>query len=145
MNLRGRCLCGTVSYEFDGDPICVFLCHCHDCQQSSGSLVHFGLMVPESGFTRRGELRGYESKGDLGRRVTREFCPNCGSGINNRLELAPGAVVIKAGTLDDPSVIQPTFEVYSESKAPFMTSADGIQSFDRELTADPQTVMWKPS
>ena len=145
MNLRGRCLCGSVTYEFDGDPICVFLCHCHDCQQSSGSLVHFGLMVPESAFKRRGEVRGYESRSDAGRRVTREFCPTCGSGINNIIELAPGAVVIKAGTLDDPKAIQPTFEIYSESKTPCMVSASGIQSFDRELTADPKTVRRKSS
>ena len=145
MNLRGRCLCGAVTYEFDGNPLCVFLCHCRDCQQSSGSLVHYGLMVPESGFKRRGEVRGYESKSDAGRWNTREFCPTCGSGINNRLEMAPGAVVIKAGTLDDAKGLQPTFEVYSESKAPFMASADGIKRFDRELTVDPQTVMWKPS
>ena len=145
MKLVGRCLYGAVRYEFNGDPICVVLCHCHDCQQSGGSLVHYGLMVPESGFKRHGEVRVYQSKGEAGRWVEREFCPTCGSGINNKLERAPGAVVIKGGTLDDPKAVQPTFELYGESKTPFMVSIDGIQSFDRELTADPQSVMWKPS
>ena len=52
-------------------------------------------------------------------------------------------VVIKGGTLDDPKVVHPTFEIHGESKTPFMASAGSIQSFDRELTADPESVMWK--
>ena len=143
MNLTGQCLCGAVQYAVEGDPLFVFLCHCHDCQQSSGSLVHFGVMVPESGFKRQGEVRAYVTRGEGGREITREFCPICGSGVNNRLARAPDMVVIKGGTLDDPTAVAPTFEVYARSKASCLGSGARLESFEQGLTADPRTLMWK--
>jgi hypothetical protein len=37
---------------------------------------------------------------------TRHFCQICGVHLTARSELAPGAVLIKVGTLDDPSVFE---------------------------------------
>jgi hypothetical protein len=37
---------------------------------------------------------------------TRHFCGNCGVHLTARSELAPTAVLIKAGTLDDPSLFE---------------------------------------
>jgi hypothetical protein len=143
MKLTGQCLCGSVKYTFEGNPAFVFLCHCHDCQQSGGSLVHFGVMVPEPGFNRQGEVRAYTKRGDAGRQITREFCPVCGSGISNRLEAAPGTVVIKGGTLDDPLMISPSFELFTRSKVLSLSSGAQLPCFEEGLTADPSTVTWK--
>lgn len=37
---------------------------------------------------------------------TRHFCGNCGVHLTARSERAPSAVLVKVGTLDDPSVFQ---------------------------------------
>ncbi len=37
---------------------------------------------------------------------TRHFCATCGVHLTARSERAPGAVLIKVGTLDDPSVFE---------------------------------------
>lgn len=100
-------------------------------------------MVLESGFKRQGEVCAYATRGDAGREITREFCPICGSGINNRLEMAPGMVVIKGGTLDDPSAVAPTFEVYARSKASCFGSGARLESFEQGITVDPSTLTWK--
>jgi hypothetical protein len=71
VKITGRCLCGAVRYQFEGDPQFVFLCHCRDCQRSGGSLTHYGVMVPESGFTRHFEVRAYVKRSDSGREITR--------------------------------------------------------------------------
>ncbi len=143
MNLSGRCLCGSVQYTSVGEPQFVFLCHCRDCQLSGGSLAHFGVMVPEAGFTRTGEVRSYTKSSDAGREITREFCPVCGTGINNRLQIAPGMVVIKGGTLDDPAAVPPTFELFARSKHLSWTLGSSLKSFDGDVTGEISKLMWK--
>lgn len=143
MHLSGQCLCGAIRYAISGEPRFVFLCHCRDCQRSGGSLTHFGIMVPEATFTRTGEVRSYTKLGDAGRQITREFCPTCGSGINNRLEVAPGMVVIKGGTLDNPDAVQPSFELYAKSKTLSLNSGKDLRRFDEGLTGNPNDLLWK--
>jgi hypothetical protein len=140
MNLSGGCLCGAVRYEFEGEPRMAFLCHCRDCQRSGGSLVHLGVMVPEAKLKLHGALTSYHSKGDAGRGITREFCPRCGSGIGNRLELSPGMFVLKGGTLDEPNAVAPQFELYARTKATCLRTPDGLPSFEAEVTRAPRTL-----
>src|ERR1700730_8733194 len=35
--ITGRCACGAVEYECDGEPVAMLNCHCRDCQRASGS------------------------------------------------------------------------------------------------------------
>lgn len=143
MNLSGQCLCGAVRYTFSGEPQFVFLCHCRDCQRSGGSLTHFGVMVAESGFNRHGTVSAYTKDGDAGRKITREFCPICGSGINNRLEVAPGMIVIKGGTLDNPNRVTPTFELYARSKQLSFAAEPALICFAKGMAVDPRELLWK--
>lgn len=144
MTLSGRCLCGAVRYTASTPPAFVFLCHCRDCQRSGGSLTHLGVMVPEAGFARTGEVRSYTKASDSGRGITREFCPTCGSGICNRLEMAPGMVVIKGGTLDDPAAVAPGFELFCRTKLVAWSQDSVAFSFDGEVEGDPARLMWHP-
>src|SRR5262249_41787237 len=105
-----------------------FLCHCRDCQRSGGSAFHFGLTVPRDGFTVTGEPRAYRSKGESGRGVARFFCPTCGSGVFNEIELRPGMVAIKAGTLDEPARVSPGYQLFTRSKMPWLSLGE-IESF----------------
>lgn len=143
MMLSGQCLCGAVRYTSAGSPQFVFLCHCRDCQHAGGSLAHFGVMVPEAGFSRIGEVRSYAKTSDSGRQITREFCPTCGSGIDHRLEVAPGMVVIKGGTLDNPAAVAPTFELCARTKLLSLASGAPLRCFEEGLTGDPREVVCK--
>lgn len=125
MHLTGGCLCGAVRYESTGEIARRFLCHCRDCKRSGGGAFHFGLTVPRAGFRLlRGELRDYRSAGESGRDVLRRFCPVCGTGVLNELELRPAFVVIRAGTLDEPEQVSPAYEVYARSKAAWLSTGD---------------------
>mgnify|MGYP002653869234 CR=1 FL=1 len=44
---------------------------------------------------------------DLERPVTRFFCPTCGTGLGTRSPARPDSMIIKVGTLDDPSGFKP--------------------------------------
>jgi len=131
MDLVGGCLCGAVRYRSLHPPVRQFVCHCRDCQRSGGSAFHVGVLVPRSGFTiTQGELRRYESQADSGRTITRSFCPICGSGVINELEFRPDHIVIKIGTLDDPALVNPSYEVFARSRVQWVRIAGEIETFE---------------
>jgi hypothetical protein len=137
MELTGQCLCGNVRYKSMGTALRRFVCHCRDCQRSGGSAFHLGLMVPRDGFSLTGDVRAYRSKGDSGRDVARFFCPTCGSGVFNEIELRPGLVAIKVGTLDEPGRVSPNYELFARSKLPWFSLRD-IESFPEMTPANHQ-------
>jgi hypothetical protein len=38
---KASCVCGQLSLAVDGDPVRIAICHCHACQQRTGSV--FGM------------------------------------------------------------------------------------------------------
>ena len=86
--------------------------------------------VPEDGFkVTKGAVKGFK-RPDLENGVTREFCPNCGTHIATRA--MPGMVMIKIGTLDDPSVFGgPQMAIYTCDKQDYHRVPEGIPTFDK--------------
>jgi hypothetical protein len=63
--------------------------------------------------------------------VTREFCPECGTHLATRPRVTP-AVVVKVGTLDDPSLFGgPQMAIYTIDKQAFHHIDDGMPTFER--------------
>ncbi len=104
MKVEGGCYCGEIRYKAEGEPIFKAECYCRECQYITGGGYLTAMAMPAEGFEMvQGEVKGYARK-DLDRAVTREFCATCGTHLFTR---APGfekGVIIKVGTLDDPSV-----------------------------------------
>jgi hypothetical protein len=113
--LRGGCLCGFVRYEYDGEVGPSSYCHCDDCKRATGGPYTVG-MLSEVGKLRilNGKVKGYTTIADSGSKVTREFCPKCGSPLFTRAEKCPDRVFIKAGSLDEPEVVSPSFQTWTE-------------------------------
>ena len=102
MTLEGSCYCGKIRYAAAGKPMLRAQCHCRPCQYFSGGAANMFLLMPVDGFRYvRGEPCRFK-RDDLERAVTREFCGDCGTQLITR---RPGlnAIVLKAGTLDDPA------------------------------------------
>ena len=121
MTQTGRCLCGEVTYEIEGDVMAVAVCHCEHCQRQSGGAFSTNLVVRPDQLTVHGELSVYEDRGRTGDAVyvLRKFCGTCGSPIVSELT-GPGIVAVKAGTLDDRSSVQPVVQVWHEEKQPWV-------------------------
>jgi hypothetical protein len=132
MNLRGGCLCGAVRYETQGAPKRVFVCHCRDCQRAGGSAFHLGVVFARSEFKLlQGRLASFVSTADSGRKIGRSFCPTCGSGIYNEPEVIADSIVLRAGTLDDPEAVAPTYELFADSRPDWLSLSTIQQSFPR--------------
>ena len=124
--IEGRCLCGSVSYSSDADPMFTVLCHCRDCQRQHGTAFATVVGAPADGFEVTGELSTYATVGEEhGRPVERRFCPTCGSALYSESAALPGVILLKAGTLDDPSWLEPQLEIWGRSAQPWVTEVEG--------------------
>ena len=98
----GRCVCGAVSYELQGDLRGILVCHCVECRRYHGTSGAYTAVARE-GLTLRdpeGLLRWFpgpqsETGGERG------FCSRCGSSLLWR-EPDSATYSVAAGTLDGP-------------------------------------------
>jgi len=132
MKLTGRCYCGSLRYQATGDPIFKGQCHCRECQYISGGHPNAVMAMPESGFSyTKGSPKQFR-RSDLEKPVTREFCAECGTHILSKAPAVPGAMIIKVGTLDDPSVFgSPQMVIYTIDKQSFHHVPEGVPTFER--------------
>ncbi len=132
MEIEGGCYCGAVRYRVAGEPLFKGQCHCRECQYISGGHPNVVLGMPGSGFAyTKGQPREYR-RSDLESPVTREFCGECGTHLLSRAPGVPGAVLLKVGTFDDPSVFgTPQMAIYTIDKQPFHQVPQGIPTFER--------------
>ena len=119
MKRVGGCLCGAVRYETSAEPSFQGICHCRDCQRSSGGAYIPAFFVPENMLAVTGEVHSYTSRGTSGGEITRSFCPKCGSQVFARPAVLGGLVGVRAGTLDDPSQFKPQLEIFTSTAAPW--------------------------
>ena len=112
MSKNGSCLCGEVNFTYKSEPGMFLMCHCTDCQKSTGSPVASIIIIPEDDFIINGPTSSYQCEA----KVTRSFCKICGSQIFSQIESAPGVVAIKTGVLDEQPNIKPNLVCWTKSK-----------------------------
>ena len=130
MAITGGCYCGALRYEADGAPVFRGQCHCRECQYVSGGGANFFMGLPAASFRYvKGEPKGF-TRADLDTPATREFCAECGTHILTRAPGAVGMVILKVGTLDDPSVYGgPQVALWMDDKQPYHLVAEGVTTF----------------
>ena len=129
MRLEGGCYCGSVRYVAQGEPALRAQCHCRACQHISGGAPNLFMLMPAGSLKyTKGQPKQF-SRSDLEKPVTREFCAECGTHmITRRPGLPP--VVLKIGTLDDPSVYGGAqMAIFTAEGQPFHLVADAVPAF----------------
>jgi hypothetical protein len=88
--------------------------------------------LPEAGFSYvKGTPKTFR-RSDLQDPVAREFCADCGTHILTRTHRVPGAVLLKVGTLDDPSIFGgPQMVIFTIDKQSFHYVPEGVPTFER--------------
>jgi hypothetical protein len=131
MKIDGGCLCGQVRYHAETEPLFQAVCHCKNCQKQAGTAFSVIVGVPENALQVSGETATYEDTSDRGTIVKRVFCPRCGSPILSAPVARPGMLVLKAGTLDDTSWLDPKVHVWTESAMAFVKIPDDVTAVPR--------------
>lgn len=129
--ITGGCLCGAVRYRTEAAPLFAGVCHCTDCQRTSGSAFACEVGVPKDGLVVTGEVRVFSNKGDSGGGVHRGFCPTCGATLLVEVDAMPGAVLLTMGTMDDKTIIAPQMHLYCASAQPWVALPQDIPTFPK--------------
>jgi hypothetical protein len=132
----GRCLCGAVRYELDGEPLVVAHCYCQDCQKVSGAGHSTGAMYPVERARVIGVVAEFEFETPASI-VTRTFCPKCGSPLHGRNTRMPGVLTFTAGTLEDPNCVRPQVGIFTRSKRHWDVTNAEVAEFETQPA-------WKP-
>ena len=69
---EGGCLCGTVRYRVEGEPLASGICHCHTCRRaaSAPNLPFAGFAISNFAFTRGRPVEFRSSPHDHGEKRT---------------------------------------------------------------------------
>ena len=131
MKLTGGCYCKDVRYQIQGQAQAALHCHCRECQYISGGNPNALMIFPLDAFKlTQGEMKSFR-RSDLDSPVTRYFCETCGTSLATETPKRPGSIVIKVGTLDDPSVFTPGAAIFTCDKQAFHHIPDDIPAFDK--------------
>lgn len=127
----GGCLCGQVRFRLTAEPIASRICWCRDCQRiSSNGTVN--IVVPTAAMEVDGTLGEYISTADSGNQITRRFCPRCGTQLFADSTGRAGATVVRLGTLDDPSSVRPSANIWSSSAPAWACLDPALERIERQ-------------
>jgi hypothetical protein len=116
MSHEGGCLCGQIRFTIDADPLAARMCWCRDCQRIASGSATINVLFPEEAVRYEGAMTTICLTADSGNTVERGFCPTCGAQMYSRtLEPKGQPIRVRAGTLDDPELAQPTAIIWSAS------------------------------
>ena len=127
--ITGRCECGKVHYEVDGEIADFSHCHCSQCRRLHGAAFASFGGVPRDKFryvSGEPDLKTYASS----ETSDRVFCGNCGSNILGDVASEPDEHYIAMGTVDGNPKCPPGYHQYVGSKAPWYEISDGLPAYD---------------
>ncbi|MGW1297215.1 GFA family protein [Streptomyces sp. NPDC002533] len=131
----GHCLCGSISYRFDAEPVATVVCHCGHCQRHTGSAFSVNVLVPRHSLHIEGTPKAVQTTGvENGNLRDRQFCGDCGTPIFTVLHEQPDLMIVKAGTLDDRTGIEPSAEVWRRRAQDWIEPAAHRPLFEGDLT-----------
>ncbi len=134
----GACLCGQVRYRITAEPGPSRLCWCRDCQRiaSNGTV---NVIFPSGAIEVTGAVSQHVKAADSGNHVTRRFCAACGTQLFSDSTGRPGLTVVRVGTLDDPSAIQPTSNIWTASAPRWACIDESLERFEQGPAPAPKT------
>jgi hypothetical protein len=122
----GRCLCGSVAFQYSGAPNWTVHCHCESCRRATSSPMTTWISVPRSAFSfTKGSPRYFGSS----QGVKRGFCENCGSPLTYENERIADEVHLYAASLFDAIEVSPTRHVFVAEQLPWFEVYDELPRF----------------
>ena len=123
---KGSCLCGSVSFQVNGDLTPPAACHCGQCRKQSG---HFwcATNAQDADFTLTSDksLRWY----DASDRATRGFCGNCGSFLFWKRKGA-SRIAIAMGAFDQSTGLALARHIFVADKGDYYQITDDIAQLE---------------
>jgi hypothetical protein len=113
--ITGGCLRGAVRYSVATAPIAVRQCWCRDCQYWASGSATVNAVFEVDSVTMTGALATFVSQADSGNTMRRGFCPSCGTPVTSASDARPQYVILRVGTMDQPSLVAPAMTIWTDS------------------------------
>lgn len=136
-SFAGACLCGRVRYEIDAEAGPSRVCWCRDCQRIAANGT-VNVIFPSDAIQVSGSPARHEKAADSGNTVTRRFCASCGTQLFSDSTGRPGLTVVRVGTLDDPSAVKPTSNIWVGSAPSWACVDASLEQFKGPPAVAPQ-------
>lgn len=139
---QGSCQCGESCYEFTGEPLTCYACHCTDCQTSTGSAFTLSMIVNEADIK---ITKGNLNKNNIsinGSEVQRHHCPNCGIAFWYSAKEHPGILALKPGTFDDTYWFKPIAHLWVRSAQPWVTFEENSIQYEKQPEMSELFELW---
>lgn len=129
--ITGGCRCGQLRYRFRQEgPLLNYCCHCLDCQKSTGSAFADQLIVMVEALEVEGDSMTSTQPRPSGGITTAHFCPECFSRVHSVNSERPGMAIVRGGSLDDPTLVEPFAHMWVKRKRGWVSIPEGIPAFD---------------
>jgi hypothetical protein len=135
MKIDGACSCGAIRIEGEADPDTVTVCHCTDCQTSSGSAFRVAVPVPGAAFKVSGRPAVYiKTTAESGNPRAQAFCPTCGASLYST---TPGEgqqpmYIVRVGMLNQREKLMPKRQIWWRSARDWVTGLDTIRRLEKQ-------------
>ena len=127
--ITGRCECGVVKYQVDGELVDLCHCHCSICRHLHGAaFATWGGVSRDKLSYLSGEanLKAYA----VSEKADSLFCDNCGSRVLVDYKPETDMLYITLGTVDGDVSCPPGFHQFVGSKAPWFQITDNLPQHD---------------
>ena len=126
----GSCLCGDVTYRYEGSSKVFQYCHCTRCRKVTGTAHASNIIVdPEYFEWLSGEDLVSRYEVEEAKYFATSFCKQCGSTLP-WLTKNGKAMVVPAGTLDDDPLEKPVHNIYYKDKADWYVDTGSLIKYD---------------
>lgn len=129
--ITGSCLCGAVQYTVTGKLRDVINCHCSLCRKFHGHYAAY-TSAPHGKVQIKNENDSLAWYQGINNHARRGFCVICGSSLFWDLENSD-TICIAAGTLDQPTGLSTTTDIYVADKADYYHLSSQLEKFERGL------------
>jgi hypothetical protein len=119
MKIEGHCHCGKIGYEAEIDPERVVICHCTDCQISSGAPYRANVPAPVETFRLHGQPTIYVKTAESGNKLAVAFCGTCGTALYSRRLENPLVFNLRLGAMKQRAQLTPKAQFWCDSAMPW--------------------------
>jgi hypothetical protein len=138
MKIHASCHCGYIKFEGEADPEKVTVCHCTDCQTSTGAAYRTNVPIPGPSFKLlSGEPAVYiKTTAESGNPRAQTFCPKCGTPLYST---TPGdgpkpLYMVRVGILRERDQLTPKVQIWTRSARPWVNGLASVERKEKGLT-----------
>jgi hypothetical protein len=135
MKIDGGCSCGAIKIEGEADPEKTQICHCTDCQTSTGTAFRISIPVPGATFKMTGQPTIYvKTTADSGKPRVQAFCGTCASPIYSTTqgEGVQPSYTVRVGILRQRDQLAPRRQQWWRSARPWVIGLDALPKAEKQ-------------